>query len=562
MKVLQKKPILLTIVLILITSCSRISQSPTISPSPLTPTHTPTAMPSPTPTPEPEPVEWWKDIVFYEIFVRSFKDSDGDGIGDFQGIIQALDYLNDGDPETTTDLGIGGIWLMPINPSPSYHGYDVTDYYAVNSDYGTMEDFKQLLEEVNKRGIKIIIDLVLNHTSDQHAWFQASTDTSSPFHTWYVWSEIDPRIPGPINSDSWHFNATNDMYYYGVFWSGMPDLNYDNPAVSAEMMQVSKFWLEEIGVDGFRVDAARYLFADGAAQQDIPATIQWFEEWRSFYKQVNPEAFTVGEVWTGLFVTAKYSQGMDSLFMFDLAEDIKGGVYTPNGPRITKSYLDILAYFPDMNFSTFLSNHDQQRVISFYNGDMAKAKMAAFVYLTGPGTPFIYYGEEIGMVGSKPDELIRTPMQWAGEPGGGFTKGTPWEPLNSNFGEFNVALQDEDPTSLLNHYRMLVQLRNQYPALSSGEYQPLTSNCRQIYPILRMDGEQTLLVIANLSDLEISGCTLSIEASPLSGDYQLSTLLGEGEFEPMSFDADGAFSEYPLPDIVDPWQYFILDLTQ
>ena len=518
--------------------------------------------PTYTPTPEPEPQTWWQEIVFYEIFVRSFKDSDGDGIGDFQGIIQQLDYLNDGDPNTQDDLGIGGIWLMPINPSPSYHGYDVTDYYAVNPDYGTMEDFKELLAEAEKRGIKIIIDLVINHTSTQHPWFQAAQDPDSPYHDWYVWSDSHPQVPGPWFQNAWHRNNVNGLYYYGVFWGGMPDLNFDNPAVSEEIMNISKFWLEEVGVHGFRVDAARYLFADGIAQQDTRETIQWFENWRDFYKASNPNAFTVGEVWTDLRTTARYSDGMDSLFMFDLAEDIKNGVYAPTPRRIINSYLDALTHFPDGHFSTFLSNHDQQRVMSLLEGDLNKAKAAAFVYLTGPGVPFIYYGEEIGMKGNKPDELLRTPMQWASGPGGGFTTGTPWQPLNQDTDQVNVAVQDEDPDSLLNHYRTLVHLRNQHAALRTGEYLPFTSNCLQLYPILRVEGEQALILLANLGRREMENCALTIEESPLAGQYGVEVLFGEGAFNTIQFAEDGSLSDVLLLETVDPFQLFILELKQ
>lgn len=505
--------------------------------------------------------DWWQDIVFYEIFVRSFKDSDGDGIGDFQGIIQQLDYLNDGDPDTQDDLGIGGIWLMPINPSPSYHGYDVTDYYTVNPDYGTMEDLKQLLDEAEKRGIKIIIDLVLNHTSTEHPWFQASRDPGSEYHDWYIWSETNPQIPGPWFQNAWHRDSSNGMYYYGIFWSGMPDLNFDNPAVSDEMMNISKFWLEEVGVDGFRVDAARYLFSDGIAQQDTQATIAWFEEWREFYKAVNPVAFTVGEVWTDLQVTAKYADGMDSLFMFDLAEDIKNSIYAPNPSKIIKSYLDILDYFPDGHFSTFLSNHDQQRVMSFYTGDIPKAKLAAYLYLTGPGVPFIYYGEEIGMTGNKPDELLRTPMQWSSEQSGGFTEGTSWQPLNSDYVEVNVAQQDGAPDSLLNHYRDLTQIRNQHSVLRIGAYLPFTSTCRLVYPVLRVEGEQTIILLANLGRQVLEDCTISIEESPLSGQYEVEVLFGQGTFAPLSFGENGSLNEYALPEGIAPWEQFILSLN-
>ena len=529
------------------------------------PTSQPTLNPTPThtePPPDPEPQAWWRDIVFYEIFVRSFKDSDGDGIGDFQGIIQQLDYLNDGDPNTHDDLGIQGIWLMPINPSPSYHGYDVMDYYSVNPDYGTMDDFKQLLAEAEKRGIKIIIDLVINHTSTQHPWFQAAQDPTSEFHDWYVWSAEHPQIPGPWFQNAWHRNSVNNLYYYGIFWGGMPDLNFDNPAVSDEIMSITKFWLEEVGVHGFRVDAARYLYADGVSQQDTKQTIQWFEDWRAFYKAINPSAFTVGEVWTDLQVTARYGDGMDSLFMFDLAEDIINGVYVPNPRRIITSYQDIQSFFPEGDFSTFLSNHDQQRVMSFFEGNANKAHVAAFVYLTGPGVPFIYYGEEIGMAGNKPDELLRTPMQWTGGPGAGFTSGTPWEPVNQDYAQVNVAAQDTAPDSLLHQYRTLVHLRNQYPALRTGAYLPFTASCQQLYPILRVDNDQILILLANLSRKELEGCIISITESPLSGEYDVEMLYGDGVFSSFNFGEDGSLTEYSLPEIIQPFQQFILQLNE
>jgi alpha-amylase len=542
---------------IVVAGCSpQAAPVPTLTPAPTRPA------PTPTPTPEPEPEPWWQDIAFYEIFVRSFKDSDGDGIGDFQGIIQHLDYLNDGNPDTHDDLGIGGIWLMPINPSPSYHGYDVIDYYAVNPDYGTMEDFKQLLAEAEKRGIKIIIDLVINHTSTEHPWFQAAQDPESDYHDWYVWSDSHPQVPGPWFQNAWHRSTNNNLYYYGIFWGGMPDLNFDNPEVSAELMNISKFWLEEVGVAGFRVDAARYLFADGISQQDTKETITWFEDWRAFYKAINPDAFTVGEVWTDLQVTAKYGDGMDSLFMFDLAEDIKNGIYAPSPSRIIKSYLDTLTYFPDGNFSTFLSNHDQQRVMSLLEGDVNKAKVAAFVYLTGPGVPFIYYGEEIGMTGNKPDELLRTPMQWSAAPGAGFTSGIPWQPANLDYTTVNVAAQGDDPDSLLNQYRSLVHLRTQHAVLRTGAYLPFTSTCQQIYPVVRIEEGQAILLLANLSRRELADCTISIEESPLSGVYGVEVLFGEGVFDDLKFTQDGSLTDYALPEVVEPFQRFILLLNQ
>jgi glycosidase len=186
---------------------------------------------------------WWNDTVFYEIFVRSFYDSDCDGVGDIQGIIEKLDYLNDGDPNTSSDLGITGIWLMPINPSPSYHGYDVTDYYNINPDYGSMEDFEQLLEEAHARGIRVIIDLVVNHSSSKHPWFVDSMSPGSEYRDWYLWQD---ELPG-IN---WH--SSENGYYYALFWSEMPDFNYQNPEMVAEMNAIANFWVGDVGVDGFR----------------------------------------------------------------------------------------------------------------------------------------------------------------------------------------------------------------------------------------------------------------------------------------------------------------------
>lgn len=560
MKNPSKKFFLATLfILIVITGCNQQI------PEQVTPTNTtPEIVPTLTPTSEPDPElsAWWRDIVFYEIFVRSFKDSDGDGIGDFQGIIQQLDYLNDGNPITDDDLGIGGIWLMPINPAYSYHGYDVTDYYDVSPDFGTMEDFKELLSEAEKRGIKIIIDLVINHTSNHHPWFKASRDTESEYHTWYDWAEENPQIPGPWFQNAWHRDATTGKYYYGIFWSGMPDLNFNNPDVSDEVMNISKFWLEEIGVDGFRVDAARYLFSEGSAQQDTKETIQWFEDWRVFYTAINPDTFTVGEVWTDLQVTAKYRDGMTSLFMFDLAEDIKNGVYAPDPSRIIKSYLDVISFFPEGDFSTFLSNHDQQRVMSLYDGDTRKAKTAAFIYLTGPGIPFIYYGEEIGMKGNKPDELIRTPMQWSDGPYAGFSSNKPWQLPNKDFKEVNLVAQEGDPGSLLTHYRTLTNLRNDYSALRTGEYLPFTSSCRQLYPVLRVEEDQVILLLANLTRREMEGCTISIEESPLTGQYELETLFGVGDFLPLTFEGNGSLNTYALPEVIEPYQQFILQLIQ
>ena len=204
------------------------------------------------------------------MFVRSFADSDGDGIGDLRGLTDRLDYLNDGDPATTGDLGVTGIWLMPIAESPSYHGYDVVDYEQIEADYGTAEDFKALMAAAEERGIAVIVDLVLNHTSIDHPWFKDSRTPGSEHDEWYVWSDPAPAVAGPGGRPVWHQDG--DRAYYGYFWEGMPDLNVANPAVTAALDEVARFWLEEMGVDGFRLDAARHLIEDGAQLDNTPAT--------------------------------------------------------------------------------------------------------------------------------------------------------------------------------------------------------------------------------------------------------------------------------------------------
>lgn len=503
---------------------------------------------------------WWNEVVFYEIFVRSFRDSDGDGIGDFQGIISQLDYLNDGDPSSTDDLGIGGIWLMPIMPSPSYHGYDVTNYQQVNPDYGTLADFEQLLEECHQRGIHVVIDFVINHTSSEHPWFLSAQDPASGFRNWYVWEDTRPGKAGPWGQTSWY--EANGSYYYAPFWSGMPDLNYYEPMVTKAMYNATQYWLD-LGVDGFRVDAARYLFEDAISQQDTKSSIAWFQDWREFYTTINPTAYTVGEVWTDTQVIAKYNEptrGMQEYFMFDLAADILGGIYSPDPSRIMKSYLDTLEYFPDQQFATFLTNHDQQRVASYFSERLQPQKLAAFVYLTGPGTPYIYYGEEIGMIGGKPDELIRRPMQWSAEANAGFSSAEPWQDLAEGWEETNVETENEDPESLLNWYKYLINTRNQLPALQKGSYLPFSSSCRRLYTVARVYEDQVVLVMANLGVQTLENCTISIEESPLSGTWTTNSIWGELPFDQISFADDGSITEFLVAPLLEGGQTMILTL--
>jgi alpha-amylase len=489
---------------------------------------------------------WWNDTVFYEIFVRSFYDSDGDGIGDLNGVIEKLDYLNDGDPTTTDDLGITGIWLMPIMPSPSYHGYDVTDYYTVNPEYGTTEDFERLMEEAHQRGIRVIIDLVLNHTSAQHPWFIEAQDPNSDKHDWYLWSET--------GGAGWH--KLGSSYYFGLFWDQMPDLNYRNPDVTAEMLNVTRYWLEEMGVDGFRLDAIKHLIEEGDQTENTEATLDWFKGFYTFYKGVKPEAFTVGEVWSPTNIVAQYTgDKMDVCFEFDMAEVIKDAAFRgiPTGVQMAQE--NIIAAYPPGQYATFLANHDQTRTRSTLMND-EQAKVAATLQFTFGGVPFIYYGEEIGMQGAKPDENIRRPLQWT--PDGGFSTGTPWRGYYEDYETRNITTQSETPDSILNHYRTLVALRNNHDVLRTGDWMPVTAEPRSVYSYVRASEGEVVLVVVNLSGKAVADYTLELDAGPFTADLQPAFLMGDGDLYLPPVNADGGFDAYrPIP-VLPPYSSTVI----
>lgn len=526
------------------------------------PTATATSVPSPTPAPTAAPPAvggWWNETVFYEIFVRSFYDSDGDGIGDIQGLIARLDYLNDGDPATSDDLGVTGIWLMPVAASPSYHGYDVVDYYTIDPDYGTNEDFRELIDAAHRRGIKVIVDLVLNHTSSEHPWFEdAMLDENSPYRDYYIWSEEDPGFPSPWGGDAWHRSPTG--YYYGVFWEGMPDLNYANPEVTAEMEEATRFWLEEMGVDGFRLDAIKHIFEEGRTLENLPATHEWLEDYHAFYKEVAPDAFTVGEAWTETDeVVAYVGDEVDIAFEFDLAEAMLASANRENKRQVTIGHAVATDAFPPQQFATFLTNHDQPRVMEVLDGNVEQAKTAASLLLTGPGVPFIYYGEEIGHVGGKPDENIRTPLQWSDAENAGFTNGRPWRPPQDNFETVNIAAQEDDPDSLLSHYRRLIHARNGSRALQFGAWHRVESDDGAVYAFLRTTDAETMLVVINLSGETIADYTLELDAGPLQTGEAAEVLMETAVSSP-DLNDDGGFNAY-TPLQLAPYSTYIISLN-
>ncbi|HSH02577.1 MAG TPA: alpha-amylase family glycosyl hydrolase [Anaerolineae bacterium] len=467
---------------------------------------------------------WWNDRVFYEIFVRSFYDSDGDGVGDLVGLIEKLDYLNDGDPTTDDDLGVTGIWLMPIMESPSYHGYDVVDYYRIDEEYGTQADFLRFMEEARARDIKVVVDLVINHTGSGHPWFQQAQDEASPYRDYYVWAEE------PIEGQEayWHQRGGGD-YYYAYFWGEMPDLNYRNEAVTEGMYEVTRYWLEEMGVDGFRMDAIKHLIEVGRSIENTDETHEWLEAYHQFYKGINPEALTVGEVWSTTDDVAPYVEDeMDIAFDFELAEGMLESSFSRRAVHIERAQAKVQAAYPLNQFATFLANHDQERTRSRLFND-EQAKLAAALQMTFGGVPFIYYGEEIGMQGKKPDENLRRPMQWSPEAGVGFTTGTPWREPFEDYDERHVAGQTADSESLLSYYRGLIRLRGEHEALRRGDWVPVMSDNRGVYAFLRYTSSERLLIVVNFNKEAVETYQLEMALGPLTAVEGASLVWGEGE---------------------------------
>jgi glycosidase len=508
---------------------------------------------------------WTRGGVCYEVFVRSFYDSDGDGIGDLNGLIQKLDYINDGHPASRTDLGASCIWLMPVAESPSYHGYDVTDYYRVARDYGTNADFKRLASEAHRRGITVLVDMVLNHSGSGHPAFQAALrDTTSPYRSWYRFSPT-PGGKGPWGQEAWHRSPVRDEYYYGVFWAGMPDLNYETPAVREEAKKIATFWLREMGVDGFRLDAVPYLVEEGACLQGCAGTHAVLHDYAAHLDSVKPGAYTVGEAWGSIAaIMPYYPDQLTSYFGFELSDSLLSAVRTGSAAGLLAGYLRLQDTLPPYRWSPFLTNHDQTRTMTALGGDVGRAKLAATLLLTLPGLPFVYYGEEIGMTGDKPDPRLRTPMQWAPRRGVGFTAGTAWESPQPDSLTTTVATQDADPGSLLNRYRRLIHLRKQNEALATGRLVALATTSPQVTSYLRRAGQHAVLVVANLGAAPASGVAISSRDSVLPpGRYTPRNLLGGPTGAHFEVRRDGQVRGYvPVPGTIGPRESLVLELVR
>ena len=435
---------------------------------------------------------------YYEIFVYSFYDSDGDCIGDLQGVIEKLDYVE--------YMGFNGIWFMPIMPSPSYHKYDVTDYCAIDKVYGTMEDFDQLVKECHDRGINVVIDFVINHSSSEHPWFTQACDylrglqpgeepdvEKCPYVDYYHFSrEKELSTYYPVSGSEW--------YYEGAFWSGMPDLNLQSEAVRNEFESIAKFWIEK-GVDGFRIDAAKYFERSDTKKNN--EVLNWLY---AECVKLNPDFYMVSEVWDTYTVFSEYYDSKTpSIFNFDAGQQqgilIKGGKGFLSAEDIIDKMIKyderFSSYNPDYIDAVFLTNHDMGRVAELCANNEENMKMAAGLLLMMNGSPFVYYGEEIGMNStSDKDENKRLPMYWSDLVRAGITDGPPECNLGIESSFEAVDEQLKDGHSLLNYYRHAIRLRNENPEIARGEIKKIDSLCTETYAVMTKTWEDSTIAIA------------------------------------------------------------------
>ncbi|WP_237390598.1 alpha-amylase family glycosyl hydrolase [Fulvivirga sediminis] len=461
---------------------------------------------------------WPEHGITYEIFVQSFCDSNEDGKGDIKGMESKLPYLQ--------GFGVEAVWLMPIMPSPSYHKYDVTDYKNIHPDYGTLDDFKHFVDSAHAHNIKVVIDLIINHTSSQHPWFQeAIKGGDNPYRDYFVWADKDSiaeeisKKETSFDSDNitqWHAvnEDTTAEHYYGFFTGEMPDLNYDNPKVREEVYEIGRFWLEEVGVDGFRLDAAKHIYPDDRAEDSHA----FWEEFKGEMQKVKPEVYLVGEVWANTETQAPYAKGFSSLFNFDLAysilksieEGVDGAAFVAgNGLEmdLDKSLVErfkenneaLQKVNPDFIVATFLSNHDQNRVMSVLEDDEQKAAVAASILFTLPGAPYLYYGEEIGMKGMKPDPNIREAFLWDKKASDNCRTSWIKAEYSTDKTVKPLSTQKEDPHSLFNHYKEMIRLRRTNEVLTKGNIEYVQMNNKSLISFLRILGDNELLVIHNIS---------------------------------------------------------------
>lgn len=488
---------------------------------------------------------WYKNAIFYQIYVRAFRDSNADGHGDLPGLLEKMDYLQ--------ALGVDCIWLMPTYPSPlKDDGYDIADYFNVLDTYGTLEDFKAVVSAAHQRGIRIITDLVMNHTSDQHPWFQqARSSRDNPYRGYYVWSDTpelykDARIIFlDTEPSNWTFDPATGQYYWHRFYAEQPDLNYDNPAVREAMKEVMRFWLD-LGVDGFRADAVPYLFErDGTNCENLPETHAYLKEIRAFMDEHYPGRILLGEANQWPKDVRHYFGDDDEFqmnFHFPLMPRIFMALKQGDRTPITWVFEQTPPIPPKSQWCTFLRNHDEltlemvtpeerqwmweqyapnprmrlnlgirRRLAPLLDNDPRKLRLANSLLFSLPGAPIIYYGDEIGMgdnIWLSDRNGVRTPMQWDPDlPNAGFSD-APSDRLYApvidddtyNPAKVNVRDQMDDPSSLWHFLRRLIDLRKRLPVLADGSLEWLPARSTAVAAYLRRDERQTVLAVHNLSD--------------------------------------------------------------
>lgn len=508
---------------------------------------------------------WWKEVVAYQVYPRSFNDSNNDGIGDLPGVIEKLDYLK--------DLGIDVIWLSPMYKSPNDdNGYDISDYQDIMDEFGTMEDFDRLLKGVHDRGMKLILDLVVNHTSDEHPWFiESKSSKDNPKRDWYIWA--DPKDDGSepnnwesiFNGSTWQFDETTNQYYFHLFSKKQPDLNWDNPEVRESVFNMMNWWFEK-GIDGFRVDAITHIkktFEAGdlpvpegkkyAPAFDVDMNQPGIQNWLQEMKDESLSQYdimTVGEAngvnpdnaeeWVG-----EDKGKFNMIFQFEHL-----GLWSTGDSQFdVQSYKEVLNRWQKRLEgigwnALFIENHDQPRRVSTWGNDkdywFESATSHAVVYFLQQGTPFIYQGQEIGMTnypfesietfndvavrneyqivkeqGGDVDQLLdkyrmenrdnsRTPMQWSDSTNGGFTEGKPWFPVNPNYKDINVAHQLEDEHSVLNFYKKLIQLKKSHEIYTYGQFDLIDAENENVFAYTRQLEGKTVVVAGNLTDKQSS----------------------------------------------------------
>ncbi len=500
---------------------------------------------------------WWQDGIIYQIYPRSYQDSNHDGVGDLPGIISRLDYLK--------ELGIKAVWISPIFPSPmADYGYDISDYTGIHQLFGTMQDFENLLAEVHKRDMKLLLDLVPNHTSDQHPWFlESRSSKDNPKRNWYIWKDPLPDGSAPNNwlamfgGTGWEWDEKTQQYYYHGFLKEQPDLNWRNPEVQEAMLNVMRFWFDK-GIDGFRIDVIYHMIKDEHFRNNPPNPN--YEPHQNLYDQLQPvystdqpevhdivkkmravadeykDRLLIGEIYLPINKLVTYygtdNSGVHLPFNFQL-------LVMPWDAQLIASTIDQYeGALPEKGWPNWvLGNHDQPRITSRVG--TAQARIAAMLLLTLRGTPTIYYGEEIGMRDvpipaeevqdpqglNMPDlnlsrDPARTPMQWDNSENAGFSPAKPWLRLPDDFRRINVKTQQEDPFSMLNFYKKLINLRQREPALKTGNYAPVLAD-KQFISFTRTSGKDRFLIILNLSHRP---CYFKPKHFPFSGVIELATI--------------------------------------